>query len=81
MSSQTNFLSLSLFPSLSLLLVKEDFSFRNLRKSSEPSTAVKQATQEIGGWPEAYTRLPIYMSGAKLQCTKVFLSTLSSLPP
>jgi hypothetical protein len=31
-------------PSLSLSLVKEGFSFGNLRKSSEPITAVRQTT-------------------------------------
>jgi hypothetical protein len=39
-------LSLSLFFSLSLYLVKEGFSFGNLRKSSNPITAIKKATQE-----------------------------------
>jgi hypothetical protein len=35
--------------SLSLSLVKEGFSLRNLRKSSKPITSVRQATWEIRG--------------------------------
>jgi hypothetical protein len=42
-------LSLSLSFSLSLTFIKEGFSFGNLRKSSEPITAVRQATREIRG--------------------------------
>jgi hypothetical protein len=57
---------------LSLSFVKEGFSLRNLRKSSESITAVRQATWEIGACWELILDCQRYVGGAKLQGTEAF---------
>jgi hypothetical protein len=64
---------------LSLSLIKEGFSLRNLRKSSKPITVVRDTTWEIrAGWG-LILDCQWYMGRAKLQCTKTFFLQLSAL--
>jgi hypothetical protein len=64
---------------LSLSLVKQGFSLGNLRKSSEPITAVRQATRENSGASQGLILdFQCYVGRTRLQCTEAFFLPLNS---